>query len=65
MTVRFCSVNSLIIRGSNNEIGKSGCGIFLNIIGLISNYDSVLASHLRYNVQTTYLSNKIQNKSFV
>jgi hypothetical protein len=50
------------LRGSNNEIGKPGCGIFLNLISLISNYDSVLSSHLKYHGQTTYLSNKIQNE---
>lgn len=47
---------------SNNEIGKPGCGIFLNLIRLINNYDSVLSNHLKYHGQTTYLSNKIQNE---
>lgn len=45
--VRFCCVNNLALRGSNCDIGKPGCGIFLNLIGLISKYDSVLSSHLK------------------
>jgi len=60
--VRFCCVNNLALRGSNCDIGKPGCGIFLNLIGLISKYDSVLSSHLKHKGQITYLSNKIQNE---
>ncbi|XP_050065351.1 zinc finger MYM-type protein 1-like [Aphis gossypii] len=60
--VRFCCVNNLALRGSNCDIEKPGCGIFLNLISLISNYDSVLSSHLKCHGQTTYLSNKIQNE---
>jgi len=60
--IKFCSINNLSLRGSNNEIGKPGCGIFLNLIRLINNYDSVLSNHLKYHGQTTYLSNKIQNE---
>ncbi|KAF0768643.1 zinc finger MYM-type protein 1-like [Aphis craccivora] len=41
--VRFCCVNNLGLRGSNCDIEKPGCGIFLNLISLISNYDSVLS----------------------
>lgn len=60
--VRFCCVNNLALRGSNCDIGKLGCGIFLNLIDLISNYDSLLSSHLKHHGQITYLSNKIQNE---
>jgi len=38
--VRFCCVNNLALRVSNNGIWKPGCGIFLNLISLISNYGS-------------------------
>jgi len=60
--VRFCCVNNLALRGSNCDVEKPGCRIFLNLISLISNYDSVLSSHLKCHGQTTYLSNKIQNE---
>ncbi|KAL4125735.1 hypothetical protein QTP88_009975 [Uroleucon formosanum] len=36
--VRFCCVNNLALRGSSNDITKSNCGIFLNLIELISSY---------------------------
>lgn len=47
---------------SNNEFGKPRCEIFLNLISLISSYDSVLSIHLKNHGQTIYLSNKIQNE---
>lgn len=56
--VRFCGVNKLAFRGSNNEIGKPGVEYF---IILINSYDSVLSSHLKYRGQTTCLSTEIRN----
>lgn len=61
--VRFCCVNNLALRGSSNDITKSNCGIFLNLIELISSYNPIIAQHLsNSNRRTTYLSNKVQNE---
>ncbi|XP_060845912.1 uncharacterized protein LOC132925540 [Rhopalosiphum padi] len=49
--------------GSSNDITKSNCGIFLNLIELISSYNPIIAQHLsNSNRRTTYLSNKVQNE---
>lgn len=53
----------MALRGSSNDINKSNCGIFLNLVELISNYNPIIAQHLsNSNRRTTYLSNKIQNE---
>ncbi|XP_022181557.1 uncharacterized protein LOC111041564 [Myzus persicae] len=48
---------------SSNDITKSNCCIFLNLIELISSYNPIIAQHLsNSNRRTTYLSNKVQNE---
>lgn len=53
----------MALRGSSNDINKFNCGIFLNLVELISNYNPIIAQHLsNSNRRTTYLYNKIQNE---
>ncbi|XP_036148421.1 zinc finger MYM-type protein 1-like [Monomorium pharaonis] len=60
-TVLFCAQNNIALRG-HGQLGEKDCGIFLNLIELISRHDKILAEHLSNNRRVTYLSPQIQNE---
>lgn len=60
----FCAENNLSLRGHSGDINKEDCGIFLNLIKFVSQYDdgikNAIDSHVKNHVN--YLSPKIQNE---
>lgn len=44
--ILFCGKNNLPLRGSTNTIGDFNCGIFLDLVKMISHYDTILAQHV-------------------
>ena len=44
--ILFCAKNNLPLRGTHEKIGTSNSGIFLNLIELISHYNTNIADHI-------------------
>lgn len=63
-SILFCAKNNLALRGSMSEIGVQGSGVFLDIVELLSKYDTTLeeliSNHTKRSVN--YLSPTIQNE---
>ena len=60
----FCATNNLALRGKSSNVNNDDCGIFLNLIKFVSDFDitlkNMLDSHVKY--QNNYLSSEIQNE---
>jgi len=64
--ILFCAKNNLALRGTDEQIGKPNCGIFLSTLELLSHYNPILAKHIEEvnakNNVISYFSPQIQNK---
>lgn len=60
----LCAKNNLAFRGSTTEIGTQECGVFLDIIELLSKYDKTLKELISDHKKgaVNYLSPQIQNE---
>ncbi|CAI6376818.1 unnamed protein product [Macrosiphum euphorbiae] len=69
--ILFCSNNNLPLRGSSEKMFNQNCGIFLNLIELLSHYDTVLLDHIKSinscssKNKLSYFSPTIQNELIV
>jgi len=71
--ILFCSNNNLPLRGSSEKMYSQNCGIFLNLIELVSHYDydTVLLDHIKSinscssKNKLSYFSPTIQNELIV
>ncbi|XP_019097360.1 PREDICTED: zinc finger MYM-type protein 1-like [Camelina sativa] len=66
IVVKTLAKQNLAFRGSNEKIGKEGCGNFLSFIEMIADFNPVMIEHLRRYKEGVsrnhYLSNRIQNE---
>jgi len=65
--VLFCAKNNLALRGGSEKIGDVNCGIFLNLMEVISHYNPILSEHVKHIKESkkptiSYFSHKIQNE---
>lgn len=62
--ILFCAKNNLPLRGTKEHVGSSNAGMFLNLIELISHYNTNIAEHIANHKKKTvsYLSHIIQDE---
>jgi len=69
--ILFCSNNNLPLRGSSEKMYNQNCGIFLNLIELVSHYDTILFDHIKSinscssKNKLSYFSLTIQNELII